>query len=64
MANPPSPRYELYKDKKGEWRWTYIARNGLKIAMSSEGYKAKADCTHSIDLLKASKDVPVHDATA
>ena len=45
-------RFEVYKDNAGEYRWRFIAANGRIIATSSEGYKAKADCQHGIDLIK------------
>jgi uncharacterized protein len=44
--------FEVYKDTKGEFRWRLKATNGEVIATSGEGYKAKADCTHAIDLIK------------
>ena len=44
--------FEVYKDAKGEFRWRLKATNGELIANSGEGYKAKADCTHAIDLIK------------
>ncbi|HJZ94536.1 MAG TPA: DUF1508 domain-containing protein [Gemmataceae bacterium] len=44
--------FELYKDAKEEFRWRLKAANGKVIAASSEGYKAKADCEHAIDLIK------------
>jgi uncharacterized protein YegP (UPF0339 family) len=45
--------FEIYKDKKGEFRWRLKASNGLIIATSGEGYVAKADCQHGIELLKS-----------
>lgn len=45
-------RFELYKDHAGEYRWRFLASNGKIIATSSEGYNAKADCQHGIDLVK------------
>lgn len=33
-------KFELWKDKKGEWRWNLNARNGQVIAVS-EGYTTK-----------------------
>ena len=45
-------RFRMYKDAKGEFRWTFYARNGEPIAVSSEGYKAKADCQRSIEIVK------------
>jgi uncharacterized protein YegP (UPF0339 family) len=46
-------KFETYQDAKGEYRWRLIATNGQTIGSSSEGYKAKADCEHAIDLVKA-----------
>jgi uncharacterized protein YegP (UPF0339 family) len=37
-------KIELYKDKKGEWRWKRIAINGNNVGASSEGYVKKSDC--------------------
>jgi len=37
-------RFELYRDKKGEWRWRLRARNGRIIADSGQGYRHKGDC--------------------
>ncbi|KAA0020734.1 DUF1508 domain-containing protein [Salinicola corii] len=56
----PNPCYKQQKDNRGEWYWVYYARNGEAIARSSESYKAKTDCEHSIDLVKGSKDDPVY----
>jgi uncharacterized protein YegP (UPF0339 family) len=36
-------RFEVYQDKKGEWRWRRFAQNGKQVGRSSEGYKAKGD---------------------
>jgi uncharacterized protein len=46
-------KFETYQDAKGEYRWRLKATNGQTIGSSSEGYKAKADCEHAIDLIKA-----------
>lgn len=43
--------FEVYKDKKGDTRFRYRARNG-EIVFSSEGYKAKASALKSIESLK------------
>ncbi len=45
------PKYELYQDKKGEFRFRLKARNGEIIA-TGEGYKAKASCKKGIDSIK------------
>ena len=54
MANVTYPCYWMRKDNRGEWRWTYYARNGEPIAVSSEGYNRRDDCSHSIQLVKGS----------
>jgi len=35
----PNMVVEFYKDKKGEWRWRVVAKNGKIVADSGEGYK-------------------------
>lgn len=59
MANVTYPCYQERKDAKGQWYWIYYARNGEAIARSSESYVRRADCEHSIDLVKASSGDPV-----
>jgi uncharacterized protein len=45
--------FEIYKDKSGQFRWRLKAANGKIIADCGEGYVAKADCQHGIDLIKS-----------
>lgn len=54
------PNYWQKKDQSGHWYWIYYAKNGEEIARSSESYVNRADCTHSIKLLKASKDDKIY----
>ena len=54
-------RYERYRDSAGQWRWRLRAANREIIAVSSEGYVNKADCSHAITLTKSSSDAPVYD---
>ncbi|MFC3317897.1 YegP family protein [Rhizobium rosettiformans] len=49
----------MYKDNRGEWRWTYHASNGEPISVSSEGYVKRSDCERSIEIMKASTNSPV-----
>lgn len=35
-------KFEVYKDKKGEYRWRLKASNGRQIASSGEGYGDRA----------------------
>jgi uncharacterized protein YegP (UPF0339 family) len=48
--------FEVFKDVKKEFRWRLKASNGKIIADSGEGYVAKADCEHGIELVK--KEAP------
>ena len=42
------PKFEMYQDKAGEYRFRLKARNGEIIA-TSEGYTAKAGCLNGIE---------------
>lgn len=44
-------KFEVYKDKSGEFRFRLKAANGQVIA-TSEGYKTKASCMNGIDSVK------------
>ncbi len=46
-----NPKFEVYLDKAGEYRFRLTATNGQIIA-TSEGYKAKASCLNGIDSVK------------
>lgn len=52
-------KYEIYRDRKSEWRWRFKAGNGNIIATASEGYLSKGDRQHSIVLVQTSADFPV-----
>ena len=45
------PKFEMYADKAGEYRFRLKARNGAIIAVS-EGYTAKASCENGIESVK------------
>jgi len=44
-------KFELYKDKAGEFRWKLIAPNGQTIAVG-EGYKSKDSAKNGIESVK------------
>lgn len=46
-----NPKFEIYNDKKGEFRFRLKARNGEIIAVS-EGYVAKAGCMNGIESVR------------
>ena len=45
------PKFEMYQDKAGEYRFRLKAKNGEIIA-TGESYKAKAGCLNGIDSIK------------
>lgn len=45
------PKFEIYKDKAGEFRFRLKATNGQVIA-TGEGYKALAGCKNGIESIK------------
>ncbi len=45
-------KFQIFTDRAGEYRWRLRADNNQIIADSAEGYKAKSDCEHGIDLVK------------
>jgi uncharacterized protein YegP (UPF0339 family) len=45
-------KFEIYKDKAGDFRFRIRATNG-NILASSEGYKAKASAQNAIDRIKS-----------
>ena len=46
-----NPKFQIYEDKAGEFRFRLTARNGEIIA-TSEGYKAKASCLNGIESVR------------
>lgn len=50
-ATEKHPKFEVYLDNAGEYRFRLKARNGEVIA-TSEGYKAKASCLGGIESVK------------
>ena len=46
-----NPKFELFQDKAGEFRFRLKARNGEVIAIS-EGYSTKASCVNGIESVR------------
>ena len=44
-------KFEIYKDKAGEFRFRLKAGNG-QVILASEGYKAKASCANGIESVR------------
>lgn len=54
------PKFEVYVDKKGEFRNRLKAANGQIIATGGEGYKTLKACLNGVESIrKNSKDAPV-----
>ena len=47
------PKFEVYFDKAGLYRYRLIASNGESIVMSEEGYKSKSGCLGGIKSVAA-----------
>lgn len=35
-------RFEVYKDRRGGWRWRLVVSNGKTVADSAEGYSRRS----------------------
>ena len=57
------PKFEVYQDKAGEYRFRLKARNG-QIVATGEGYKQKASCLNGVDSIKRNApEAPVEKET-
>lgn len=59
-ATEKNPKFEIYNDKAGEFRFRLKATNGQVIAVS-EGYKTLASCENGIESVK--KNAPDAEVT-
>ena len=50
-----NPKFEMYLDKAGQYRFRLKARNGQIIA-TSEGYTTRASCENGIDSVRKNAD--------
>ncbi|MCM1187333.1 MAG: YegP family protein [Lachnoclostridium sp.] len=50
-ATEKNPKFEVYKDKKGEFRFRLKATNGQIIAVG-EGYTTLANCLNGVESVK------------
>jgi len=51
FAKAKNPKFEVYADKRGEFRFRLKATNGQQIA-ASEGYTTKAACLNGIESIR------------
>jgi len=47
----PKGRFEIFKDKKGEWRFSLVSPNN-EIVATSEGYLSKQGALNGIRVVK------------
>ena len=45
-------KFEVYQDAAGAYRWRLKSGNGQIVGTSGQGYKARADCEHAVDVIK------------
>lgn len=50
-AEEKNPKFEVYVDRKGEYRFRLTAKNGEKI-LASEGYKTKPACLGGVESVR------------
>ena len=50
-AQDAKMKFELYKGKDDQFRWRLKAGNGRQIAKADEGYKTKAACLRTVELI-------------
>lgn len=55
-----NPKFEVYVDKAGEFRFRLKAKNGQIIA-TGEGYKAKKSCLNGIESIRKNSDSPIEE---
>lgn len=60
FATEKNPKFEIYTDKAGEFRFRLTAKNGQTIA-ASEGYKSLASCKNGVESVK--KNAPDAEVT-
>ncbi len=52
-------KFEIYQDSAKDYRWRLVRREGNDrevLATGGQGYKAKADCKHGVEVLQKGAD--------
>ncbi len=58
------PKYEVYFDSAGQYRYRLLAANGLNIAMAEDGYASKTGCMNGIEAIsRAAVDAQVDESS-
>ena len=58
FAAETNPKFEVYVDKAGEFRFRLKAKNGAIIA-TGEGYKSRSGCMNGIESIRKNADSPI-----
>jgi len=58
-----NPKFEIYLDKKGEFRFRLKATNG-EIILASEGYTSKSSCKNGIESVRKNADSEVSEVAS
>lgn len=45
----PNPKFEIYEDKAGKFRFRLRAKNGELICIAEDGYASKSSCKQGIE---------------
>lgn len=61
VVEAKNPKFEIFKDKAGEFRFRLKARNG-EIILASEGYTVKPSCIKGINSVRKNSDSDVVNA--
>lgn len=56
-----SGKFEVYQDRRGEWRWRLKAANGRILTASTEGYRRKRDCWKNLEAVRRAAVWPVQE---
>ena len=54
----PFPKFEIYYDKAGLFRYRLFATNGESIAISEDGYKSKSGCLNGMKSVAVNATLP------
>lgn len=51
-----APRFHVYQDAAGQYRWRLKAANGRTIADSGEAYTRQRDCLRAVEMVRAATE--------
>lgn len=49
-------KLEIYRDKRGKYRWRRTASNGRVVGKAAEGYEKKSDCEANMNRGRVASD--------